>query len=103
MFYSIQEYLVEKKSCEMLHKNTNTASIWPCHHCAVSLSRVGLCLSHNGVQTIAKVGTTFLRIQQRPKYLASSVKFGRTIMKIIYLPLCITVQKIEITAFFSTV
>ena len=49
-------------------QNTNTASIWPCHHCAVSLSRVvGLCLSHNGAQTIAKVGTTSLRIQQRPK------------------------------------
>ena len=36
----------------------------------ILLSRVGLCLSHNGAQTIAKVGTTYFRIQQRPKYLA---------------------------------
>ena len=103
MCYSTKKRVVEKDSCKMLNQNTNTVSICLCHHCAVSLSREGLCLSHNGAQTITKLGTTFLRIQQRPKFLAVSVKFGRTIMKIIYLPLCITVQKIEIIAFFSTV
>ena len=70
MFYSTKERVVEKDSCKMLNQNTNTVSICLCHHCAVSLSREGLCLSHNGAQTIKKLGTTFLRIQQRPKYLA---------------------------------
>ena len=80
MCYSTKKRVVEKDSCEMLHQTTNTTSICLCHHCAVSLSREGLCLSHNGAQTITKLGTTFLRIQQRPKYLA----IGQLISKCLF-------------------